>query len=234
MKRVSRVLLFLLLFAKTEGSEKETFILDLLEKETFCNLVDKEGHFKVEFLPKTASTLHDYSEFKESISPYLSVEDKLNLAELYDDFSEIKTGKLIKQAEKSPEHFSEEFLRRIKLFSDYEKGYLVQVESEMPLFDVSLEEVLSLDALAESILKEKDSLDKAIEEKSKHWKIDRMPKTDLALLRMGVYELREMEANLANLVDDYVEIAKAYSGEESYKFINAILDTYYKEALECK
>lgn len=234
MTRVSRVLLFLLLFAKAEGSERETFILDLLEKETFSNLVDREDLFKVEFLPKTAETLKDYQDFKAELSPYLSQKAQGELAELFDTFSEIKAQKLSKKAQKSPEDFSSEMLEKIELFSAHEKGLLMKKEESAPYFDVSLEEVLALDDLALQILEEKDAIDEAIANKSLNWKLDRMAKTDLTLLRMGVYELSKLDANLANLVDDYVEIAKAYSGEEGYKFINGILDSYYKEEVACK
>lgn len=229
MKRVSRVLLFLLIFAKTESSDKETFILDLMEKETFKSLVDPTEALFVEHLPKSASTIRDYTKFKEAISPFLEKQDKEALADLYDTFVEIKANKWVKDLEKNPDDFDAEMTRKINLYQKFDKDLLREIDSEEAVFDVSLDDVLVLDELADSILLDKESLDEAISKKSENWTIKRMAKPDLALLRMGVYELGKMDANLINLVDDYVEIAKAYCGEDSYKFINAILDTYYKE-----
>ena len=231
MKRVDRVLLFLLLFAKTEGNEKETFIIDLLEKETFTNLVDLSEVLSVEFLPKNLDTLASYETFKKELSPYLDFQDKRQLARLYDDFKLIKEKKLIKDEKNNPDDYSDEMRRKIHLCENFSKERLPILNQEEPAFDVSLKDVLALDDLAEVILSQAEHLDEIIENKSESWTTDRMLTTDLALLRMGVYELSEMKANLANLVDDYVEIAKSYSGEESYKFINAILDAFYKEAI---
>ena len=106
MKRVSRVVLYLLLYAKTEGNDKETFIIDLLEKETFQTLVDPEHSLKVEFLPREIDSLETYKQFRANISLYLSYEDRLELADLYDTFEMIKAQKLIKDYEKAPEDFS--------------------------------------------------------------------------------------------------------------------------------
>lgn len=233
MKRVSRVVLYLLLYAKTEGNDKETFIIDLLEKETFQTLVDPEHSLKVEFLPREIDSLETYKQFRANISPYLSYEDRLELADLYDTFEMIKAQKLIKDYEKAPEDFSEALTRKMELYLAYTKEKLVAQEEVIKVkYDISLEEVLVLDELAETILSHKEAIDEKIEAQSENWKIKRMLKADVALLRMGIYELSYQGVSLINLIDDYIEIAKSYNGEESYKFVNAILDNYYKEVLQ--
>ena len=233
MKRVSRVVLYLLLYAKTEGSEKETFIMDLLEKETFQALVDPGHSLKVEFLPREIDTLETYKHFRENISPYLSYEDRLELADLYDTFEMIKAQKLVKDYEKAPEDFSEALARKVELYLAYTKEKLVAQEEIVKVkYDLSLEEVLALDEVAEAILSHKEAIDEKIEAQSENWRIKRMLKADVALLRMGIYELSYQGVDLISLIDDYIEIAKSYNGEESYKFVNAILDNYYKEVLQ--
>ena len=107
MKRVSRVILYLLLYAKTEGNDKETFIMDLLEKETFETLVDPGQTLTVEHLPQEIDTIEAYKQFRDNISSYLNYEDRLALADLYDTFEMIKAQKLVKDYEKAPEEFSE-------------------------------------------------------------------------------------------------------------------------------
>jgi N utilization substance protein B homolog len=233
MKRVSRVILYLLLYAKTEGNDKETFIMDLLEKETFETLVDPGQTLTVEHLPQEIDTIEAYKQFRDNISSYLNYEDRLALADLYDTFEMIKAQKLVKDYEKAPEEFSESLARKVELYLAYAKEKLVAQEEKIKVkYDLSLEEVLALDELAEVILSHKEAIDEKIEAQSENWKIKRMLKADVALLRMGIYELSYQGVELISLIDDYIEIAKSYNGEESYKFINAILDHYYKEVLQ--
>lgn len=62
---------------------------------------------------------------------------------------------------------------------------------------------------------------------SKNWSLYRMPSTDRNLLRIAVYELRflEGEAKLddAVVINEAVEIAKAYGTDESSRFVNGVL-----------
>lgn len=56
------------------------------------------------------------------------------------------------------------------------------------------------------------------------WKIDRISKVDLALLRLGYYEIRYREDVPKGVaINEAVELAKKYGSEVSGKFINGIL-----------
>jgi transcription antitermination protein NusB len=56
------------------------------------------------------------------------------------------------------------------------------------------------------------------------WKLDRIAKVDLAVLRLALYELLfERETDVATIMDEAVELAKEYSTEESGRFINGAL-----------
>ena len=69
-----------------------------------------------------------------------------------------------------------------------------------------------------------ESIDKIIAENLKSWTPDRLNKTDLAILRLAVYEMvynDEIPASIA--INEAVELAKLYSEDESPGFINAIL-----------
>lgn len=56
------------------------------------------------------------------------------------------------------------------------------------------------------------------------WKLDRIAKVDLAVLRLALYELLfESETDVATIMDEAVELAKEYSTEESGRFINGAL-----------
>ena len=67
-------------------------------------------------------------------------------------------------------------------------------------------------------------IDNIIGSTASGWRTDRMSKVDLSILRLAVYELiydDEIPEGVA--INEAVEIAKDYGGDESYSFINGIL-----------
>lgn len=74
-------------------------------------------------------------------------------------------------------------------------------------------------------------IDEKIKSHLKKWTIDRLNKVSLAILRMSVYSLLYTEdANPSIIIDEAVDISKKYGVDDSYKFINAVLDNIRKEA----
>jgi N utilization substance protein B len=72
-------------------------------------------------------------------------------------------------------------------------------------------------------------IDHRISEKSAHWKIERMPIVDRNILRLGIYEMSRRETPAAVVIDEALELARQFSGEESVAFINGVLDAVRKE-----
>ena len=72
-------------------------------------------------------------------------------------------------------------------------------------------------------------IDHRIAEKSAHWKIERMPVVDRNILRLGIYEMSRQETPPAVVIDEALELARQFSGEESVAFINGVLDAVHKE-----
>ncbi|MFC2662660.1 MAG: transcription antitermination factor NusB [Eubacterium sp.] len=74
------------------------------------------------------------------------------------------------------------------------------------------------------LIKHKDELDHYIDNFSIGWKIDRMAKTDLAILRLAAAEILYMsDIPVAVSINEAVDLAKRYGTDESPRFINAIL-----------
>jgi N utilization substance protein B len=56
-------------------------------------------------------------------------------------------------------------------------------------------------------------------------KVADLDKVELALLRLGTYELRDrIDVPFRVVIDEYVELAKVYGAEESFKYVNGVLD----------
>lgn len=76
------------------------------------------------------------------------------------------------------------------------------------------------------VLENMDRLDDEISRCLTGWKLSRIPKINLAILRLAVYEiLFEEDIPYSVSINEAVEIAKKYSGNEDASFINGVLGT---------
>lgn len=74
------------------------------------------------------------------------------------------------------------------------------------------------------VIDNKEAIDKKIEESSNKWKIDRISKTNLSILRLATYEiLYENDIPTKVSANEAVELAKSYSEEKSWSFVNGVL-----------
>ncbi|MBQ0051951.1 MAG: transcription antitermination factor NusB [Treponema sp.] len=73
-------------------------------------------------------------------------------------------------------------------------------------------------------------VDELIKSHLKNWDFERINKVTLAILRLSIYCLvytKDVDASI--VIDEAVDIAKNYGPDDSYKFVNAILDNIRKE-----
>ena len=67
-------------------------------------------------------------------------------------------------------------------------------------------------------------IDKMLNDASSGWKTTRMSKVDLAILRLGVYEVKfDEDIPVKVAINEAVELAKMFGGEESSQFVNGVL-----------
>ena len=81
--------------------------------------------------------------------------------------------------------------------------------------------------MVRGIAQKTDILDRIVEKYAKGWKVSRIARADLTILRMALYELvfdlAGMEADPPVVINEAVLLAKKYSGTEAGRFINGIL-----------
>lgn len=76
------------------------------------------------------------------------------------------------------------------------------------------------------VLEQKDQLDAQIAETAKGWKLSRISKVVLNILRISVYEMQEFkDIPFAVSINEAVELAKKYDDEKAPKFVNGVLNT---------
>ena len=73
----------------------------------------------------------------------------------------------------------------------------------------------------------KNDIDALANKYLNNWTIDRLGNTDIAILRMGIYELMYTDTPDIVCINEAVELAKEYSDDDVRKMINACLDKIY-------
>lgn len=81
------------------------------------------------------------------------------------------------------------------------------------------------DQLVRGVREGAEKLDERIRAASQNWRLERMARIDRNALRLGTYELlTRTDVPRAVILDEAVELAKRFGGEESSKFVNGVLD----------
>ena len=85
-------------------------------------------------------------------------------------------------------------------------------------------------ALVEGTTADLPRIDPIIEASSEHWRLGRMSVVDRSVLRLAVYQfLHAPDIPHAVVIDESVELARRYGGEESSRFVNGVLDAIHRK-----
>ena len=106
---------------------------------------------------------------------------------------------------------------------DYEKMTILEENSEVLKQNQA---VSTLCAIRDNI----EEIDSIIERNTDNWKTSRIAKTDLAILRLAVAEMK-YEDNIPRSVsiNEAVNLAKKYGDDRAYAFVNSVLSRVNKE-----
>lgn len=85
-----------------------------------------------------------------------------------------------------------------------------------------------METLVRGASKQTPEIDKRISEKSEHWRLERMPVVDRNILRLAVYEMSELRTPAPVVIDEALELARQFSGDESVSFVNGVLDAVHR------
>jgi len=95
-------------------------------------------------------------------------------------------------------------------------------------------EILEIDSnfvreIVNGVIYNKETIDNIANKFLKDWNINRLGKTDQAILRIGIYELKYTETPPIVCINEAVELAKKYSDDKVVGMINGVLDKIYHE-----
>ncbi len=81
----------------------------------------------------------------------------------------------------------------------------------------------------EGVMDNREEIDRSIEENLQGWSLDRIARVDLATLRLAIFEIQHMaDIPVEVSINEAIEIAKKYSTDESYKYVNGVLGGFVR------
>lgn len=127
---------------------------------------------------------------------------------------------------RSDKRHNSRILALVNLFS-----YVFSEEEDLKTTMLFREEVGNLDydndlyqEIYNGVINNLTSIDNLIEDKAPDWPISNIPKIDLTILRIAIFELLWAQKNEpAVIIDESVEVAKEFGSENSSKFVHGVL-----------
>ena len=86
-----------------------------------------------------------------------------------------------------------------------------------------------VDQLVHGAIEHLEEIDTRIRQHAEHWRMERMPVVDRNILRLAVYEMTHANTPAAVVIDEALELAHKFSGEESAQFVNGVLDAVHRD-----
>ncbi len=83
--------------------------------------------------------------------------------------------------------------------------------------------------LFRGVMENLPEIDKAIITHLKDWDFERLGSVERATLRLGAHEIRNSDLDSAVVINEAIEVSKAFGTEQSPKFINGVLDAISKD-----
>ncbi len=111
------------------------------------------------------------------------------------------------------------------------------VEKNIKEFGPGLEDQTFVWQLVAGVVEKLPEIDKIIEKAAPEWPVEQINIVDRNILRIGIYELlygKREEVPPKVAINEAIELAKTFGGENSGKFINGVLGTIFKEIGETK
>lgn len=124
----------------------------------------------------------------------------------------------------------DEPLEQIQIFLDNLHDTFEADEENPSNFQVTEEDKEYIRRVCEGVILERDVLDDEIQSRLKSWTLERLPRVDRALLRLGAYEIKHSEDVPKSVsINEVVVLAKQYAAEDAHSYINGVLAHFDKQ-----
>lgn len=82
-----------------------------------------------------------------------------------------------------------------------------------------------MEELVRGVTRRMPEIDRLIGSASENWRMERMSAVDRNILRLAVYEMLDGRLAPAVVIDEALELARRFSGDDATRFLNGILDS---------
>lgn len=114
--------------------------------------------------------------------------------------------------------------------SDIEEVLRTFWDANLPGAEGASEQVrLFAEQLVRQTVSNLQKIDSLITDTAEHWRLSRMAALDRLILRLAIGEFLQAETPRNVVINEALELAKTFSGDESAKFVNGILDAVKKK-----
>ena len=110
------------------------------------------------------------------------------------------------------------------------------LERNIERYKESIEDKDFVQQLVDGVLEHQDDLDAKLQPMAPGWPLDQIARIDRNVLRIGLYELLHKKGSVPPkvVINEAVELAKAFGSDNSSKFINGVLGTAYRTLVEAE
>ena len=86
--------------------------------------------------------------------------------------------------------------------------------------------------LINGVEKNLDKIDSIIKKNIKNWKFERISRVTKCALRIGIFEILNDDIPIPIVINEAVELAKIYGGEEDANYVQAVMSSVFREFKE--
>lgn len=119
-----------------------------------------------------------------------------------------------------------QFVYQMEVNNDYT---IEGIENYLEVEELNNDDIEFIKSSISILLDKKDDIDNKIDTHLQGWKRERIPKVDLSILRVAINEIDNIKDVPSSVsINEAVDMAKRFSTDDSFKFINGLLGTYYR------
>lgn len=130
---------------------------------------------------------------------------------------------------KAARRYAFELIFQLPFHSEFDPVSALDIYPEDNLPRINESERCFVTETITGVCRHLDVIDGQISDNSNDWSLDRINRVDLAALRLAAYEILFTDTPIGISINEAVELAKIYSGEQSASFVNGILAKVSKQ-----
>lgn len=126
----------------------------------------------------------------------------------------------------------EQDFRREAEDSSFDLGLVLK--RNITRYESTVDDVFFIEKLVKGVAEHEAELDQTLAPLAPEWPIEQIARMDRVILRIGLYELKYEAGEVPPkvVINEAVELAKAFGGDNSSKFVNGVLGTALKQQEE--